>query len=214
MTLRNALLTLALSTTLLSSTACSINTRQPEAPRAVGSTHVVLQSVHLGDNLADGQAFGTGASVGARACAIISVPPGGAEATIRVQGLRSSEVLSDVLSVNGRRYPLGITLERGASPSTSNATVGAPAFQDHLVGGGNQVCLVAGVRPSGDLDDFEVEQVLVDVHGVSSGLVSVNVLAPEGSPQIGAPPSLPWGAVQGWPTGPGYGGFGPWAAGR
>lgn len=190
----------ALATLVVGSTACSVNTRQPDAPRPSGSTHVVLQSVHLGDNLADGQAFGNGAAAGARACAIVSVPSGGADVSLRVQGLRSSEVLADVLTVNGRRYPLGITLERGQQ-STSNATVGAPVFQDRLVGGGNQVCLVAGVRPTGDLDDFEVEQVLLDVHGVSAGQVSVNVLAPEGTPPVGAPPSVTWGSLQGWPMG-------------
>ncbi|MCC6648501.1 MAG: hypothetical protein IT374_23395 [Polyangiaceae bacterium] len=205
MTLLRALSSAVLSTTLaVGSTACSVGARPPEAPTHTGSTHVILQSVHLGDNLADGQAFGAGASSGARACALVSVPSGGAEITVRVQGLRSTEVLSDVLTINGRRYPLGITLERGATPWTSNATVGAPAFSDRLVAGGNQLCLVAGARSSGDLDDFEVEQVLVDVHGVPAGQVSVNVLAPEGTPGIGAPPSLPWGAVQGWPTGGGH----------
>ncbi len=208
---RHPLLALSLSSVLVGLAGCSVNTRPAEAPTQ-GSTHVVLQSVHLGDNQADGQAFGVGAAVGARACAIVSVPSGGAEVSLRVQGLRSSEVLSDVLTINGRRYPLGITLERGPA-STSNATVGAPVFQDRLVGGGNQLCLVAGVRQSGDLDDFEVEQVLLDVHGLPAGQVSVNVLAPEGTPPVGAPPSLTWGSVQGWPTAPtrpvwGWGGWG------
>lgn len=203
MSLRNLLGTLALGTSLLfGSAACSINTRPVEPPRApVGSTHVLLQSVHLGDNRADGQAFGTGASAGARVCALVSLPSGGADVTLRIQGLRNSEVLADVLTVNGRRFPLGITLERSAYPSTSNAMVGAPVFHDHLIGGPNQICLVAGERPSGDLDDFEVEQVLVDVHGVPPGQVAVNVLTAEGTPPLGAPPSLPWGTVQGGPAG-------------
>ncbi len=184
-------------------TGCSINTRSVNTPPPMApsdSTHVLLEGVHLGDNFADGQAFGSGRSSGARACALISVPVA-TEARLHVEGLRNSEVLSDVLTVNGRPHPLGITLEREFVGPTSNAMVGAPVFAERLAAGANQVCLVAGVRPSGDLDDFEVERVLIDVRGIAEGAVSVNALPHEGTPPLGLPPSLPWGTEQSWPAG-------------
>lgn len=154
--------------------------------------------VHLGDNLYDDQAFSAGPATAARACSLVNMPRT-ADVYVQVREVRMSETLSNMLDVNGRKHPLPATLERYPDGQTSNAMSASPVQRIRLDQGPTEVCLVAGHRSTGDLDDFEVAGVTLFVEGIDPHEVGVRRGLMQGLPGSGGPPSMPWGAQQGWP---------------
>ena len=182
-----------------------------------GGEIILLDRIHLGDDLADGQAFVFGPSIGARVCSLVNVPAP-TEVYVEVRGLRLSESLADLLTINGEPHALPITLERGFFSATSNAMETSAGVWTRLAPGPSEICLVAGRRLSGDIDDFEVSAVVMHLRGVDPGQIGVRSLAPLGAPPQPYRPSTPWGQWQQPPTGPqdpcnqcGYRGYG-WRA--
>jgi hypothetical protein len=153
---------------------------------------------HLGDDRATGQSFPNGPATAARTCSLVNMPRT-ADVYIQVRDVRETESLSDVMTVNGRPYPLPITLERDPRGQTSNATSASPVERVHLEQGPSEICLVAGHRLNGDIDDFEVEALTMFVEGVDPGSIFVRRGLDQGRPQPSYPPSVPWGQRQGWP---------------
>jgi hypothetical protein len=193
-------LCLALAALLLM--ACSPNAGRPVAvPPLPGGQLVLLDHVHLGDDLADGQAFVFGSSIGARVCSLVNLPMP-TEVYVEVRGLRFSESLADQLTINGEAHPLPMTLERNCFPSTSNAMEASSGVWAHLSQGPSEVCLVAGRRLNGDIDDFEVAAVVMYLRGVDPFQVGVRSMAPLGTPPQPYRPSAPWGQWQQAPAPP------------
>ena len=151
--------------------------------------------VHLGDNVAGGQAFSQGDADASRLCTLVHLPRP-SNAHLRVEGLRNSESLKDVITVNGQAFALPITLERDPAGVSSNATAAAPLYPVVLPEGPSEVCIVSGVRPCGDLDDFEVDQVELYLQEVSSSDVSVRRNLGMGRPLPVNRPSKTWGQEQ------------------
>ena len=151
--------------------------------------------LHLGNDIADGQSFPSGPAIAARVCSLVNVSEA-TDAFIQVRNVRSTETLSNQLTVNATAFSLPMTLERDPYGVTSNAMAVSPVQHVHLEAGPSEVCLVSGVRPSGDLDDFEVEQVVLYVKDISDREVSVRRGLALGAPPPVLRPSTPWGRQQ------------------
>jgi hypothetical protein len=157
--------------------------------------------LHLGDDRATSQHFPAGPALGARYCALVSVPFS-VSAFVRVRDVRGSETLANVLTVNGKAYPLPVTFERDPMGMTSNAMAASPMQQVRLEQGPSEICLVAGQKPCGDLDDFEVSGVDVFVDGLDPRDVAVRKNLVLGTPAPWPRPGVPWGQRQAWPATP------------
>ncbi len=151
--------------------------------------------VHLGNDVAGGQAFASGPAIAARACTLVDVPEP-TDALIQVQDIRSTETVSDQLVVNGKAFALPMTLERDPRGVTSNAMTVSPVEQLRLDAGPSEVCLVAGKKSDGDIDDFEVAQVVLYVRDIDASDVSVRRGLLLGEPPPVSRPSVPWGRQQ------------------
>jgi hypothetical protein len=151
--------------------------------------------VHLGDNRAGSQNFPSGHASAARICSLVNLPSA-ADVHVQVVNVRNTETLGDVLTVNGRPFPLGITLERDPRGITPNATTSSPVFPVRLEKGPSEICLVSGLKLNGDVDDFEVDQVVLFVDDFEPDEVEVRRGLGLGSPPPAAPPSQPWGTGQ------------------
>ena len=154
--------------------------------------------LHLGDDRATDQPFPTGPATCARYCSLVSVPYA-AGAFVRVRDIRGSETLGNVLTVNGKGYPLPVTFERDPRGMTSNAMMASPIQQVRLEQGPSEICLVAGQKPNGDIDDFEVAGVDVFVDGMDPRDVAVRKNLLQGLPVQWSRPGVPWGQRQAWP---------------
>lgn len=157
--------------------------------------------VHLGDGRAGGQAFSHGAPSAARVCSLVTMPRA-SDVYLQVRNLRQSETLANVLRVNNASFPLPITLERDPRELTSNAMAASPVQRVRLEQGPSMVCLVAGVKASGDVDDFEVEGLTLFVEGVEVRDVLVRRGMTDGAPVGMVPPGVTWGVQQGGPVSP------------
>jgi hypothetical protein len=152
--------------------------------------------VHLGNDSAGGQAFTTGGAVGARVCSLVNMPEA-ADVHVQVVNVRMTETLSDLLTINGKAYPLPVTLERDPMNTTSVATAQSPVHTVRLEQGPSEICLVAGkMMWGGGLDDFEVDNILFYVEGIETTKVSVRRGLVLGKPPASMPPSTPWGTNQ------------------
>lgn len=151
--------------------------------------------VHLGDNRAASQNFPSGLASAARLCSLVNVPEP-VDAYLQAMNLRNSETLSNLLTVNGKPFVLGITLERDWRGETPLSTQTSPVFSIRLEAGPSEICLVAGKKANGDVDDFEVDQVILYVQGVDAEDVTVRRGLGLGAPPPSDPPSKPWGAEQ------------------
>lgn len=151
--------------------------------------------VHLGDNRAGSQNFPSGHAVAARVCSLVNLP-NAAGVHLQVMNIRNTETLGDVLTVNGRPFPLGITLERDPRGLTPNAVTSSPVFPARLEKGPSEICLASGQKLNGDVDDFEVDQVILFVDDFEPDEVEVRRGLGLGSPAPTEPPSQPWGTGQ------------------
>jgi hypothetical protein len=122
--------------------------------------------------------------------------PRTADVYLQVRDLRHSETLTNVLRVNNATYPLPITLEQDPRGITPNAMAASPVQRVRLEQGPSMVCLVAGQRLSGDVDDFEVEGLTMFVEGVDVREVLVRRGMTDGAPPPVMPVSVTWGAQQ------------------
>lgn len=152
-------------------------------------------AVHLGDNRAGSQNFASGQATAARTCSLANLPQA-ADVHLQVVNVHNTETLGDVLTVNGRPFPLGITLERDPQGLTPNATSASPIFPVHLEKGPSEICLVSGLKLNGDVDDFEVDQVVLYVDDMDPNSVEVRRGLGLGAPPPTDPPSQPWGRGQ------------------
>jgi len=160
---------------------------------------LLSEAAHLGNNRAGSQNFTSGLATAARLCSLVSMPVA-TDANLQVLNVKNTETLSDQLTVNGKAFPLGISLERDPHEMTPNSTNLSPVFFVHLDAGPSEICLVAGQKPNGDVDDFEVDQVTLFVQGIDPTTVSVRRGLGMGTPPPSAPPSQPWGQTQGYPN--------------
>jgi hypothetical protein len=151
--------------------------------------------VHLGNDIAHGQSFPNGPAAAARICSLVSLPDA-TDAFINVRNVRSTETVSNQLTVNGKPFALPMTLERDPYGVTSNATTISPVARVHLDDGPSEICLVSGRKSNGDLDDFEVDQVVLYVRDFSADRVVVRRGLTLGRPPAVYPPSVPWGREQ------------------
>lgn len=151
--------------------------------------------VHLGNDQAGGQAFTTGSAVGARVCSLVHLPEA-ADVHVQVLNVRMTETLSNLLTINGKGYPLPVTLERDWANSTSVATTQSPVQTVHLEEGPSEICLVAGKMVVGGLDDFEVDNIMLYVSGIDVAKIHVRRGLVLGKPPASHPPSTPWGKDQ------------------
>lgn len=131
--------------------------------------------------------------------------PRSSDVYLQVRNLRQSETLANVVRVNNASYPLPITLERDPRELTSNAMAASPVQRVRLEQGPSMICLVAGVKTTGDVDDFEVEGLTLFVEGVEVREVMVRRGMTDGAPVGMMPPAVTWG-VQG------VQGVSPWVA--
>ena len=186
---------LLLALTLAPSAGCGGS--EPGLSRYPPGHAVALLSepAHLGDNRAGSQNFPAGAATAARLCALVSLPAT-ADAYLQAINLRNSETLSNQLTVNGKPFVLGITLERDPRGVTPISTVTSPVFSVRLEAGPSEICLVAGRKTNGDVDDFEVDQVMLFVEGIDPESINVRRGLVLGAPPPSYPPSQPWGANQ------------------
>jgi hypothetical protein len=150
---------------------------------------------HLGDNLAEGQDFPNGDAAAARVCSLVSLPEP-AMAYLEVQNVRHTESLGDLVTVNDKPIRLPMTLERDPRGTSSNSTTASPIELVSLSAGPSEICLVSGVRPSGDLDDFEIDQLVLFVQGIDAANIQVRRNLSLGAPAPVLAPSVPWGRDQ------------------
>lgn len=150
---------------------------------------------HLGNDQAGGQTFANGPAVAARICSLVSMPTA-ATVHLQVVNLRNSETISNLLTVNGKAFPLPVTLERDPWNTTSVATSASPVHTVTLEEGPTEVCLVAGVMKNQGLDDFEVDGLVLYVEGVDLDKIGIRRGLVLGRPPPSAPPSTPWGKNQ------------------
>jgi hypothetical protein len=167
-------------------------TPHPRAAAHSDAIQLLDGPVHLGDGRAGGQAFSHGAPSAARVCSLVTMPRS-SDAYLQVRNLRQRQTLANVLRVNNVSYPLRITLERDARELTSNAMAASPVQRVRLEQGPSMICLVAGVKTGGDVDDFEVEGLTL--------FVEVREVFVRGGMTDGAsvgmmPPAVPWGVQQ------------------
>jgi len=152
---------------------------------------------HLGNNRAGSQNFTSGMASGARVCSLINLP----ETTpvyLQVVNLRNSETLSNQLTVNGKPFALGITLERDPRQETPLSTQTSPVFPVTLDAGPSEICLVAGrvMTAEGDVDDFEVDRLVLFVDKIDPDKIAVRKGLTLGGSPNSHPPSRPWGVIQ------------------
>lgn len=171
--------------------------QQGYSPYPSGASVALLgHPVHLGDNRATGQNWQSGPATASMHCSLVNMPRA-TEATLQVVNVRNTETVTDLLTVNQQRFPLGITLEQDAYRGvTPNAMTASPMFRVRLEAGPSQICLVAGVRLSGDVDDFEVDEVMLYTDPSLAGRIQVRHDLTLGAPPPSAPPSSPWGQQQ------------------
>lgn len=150
---------------------------------------------HVGDNRAEGQDFPTGDAAAARVCSLVNLPRP-AMAYLEMQNVRHTESLGDLVTINDQPIRLPMTLERDPRGMSSNSTSASPIERVSLAAGPSEICLVSGLRPSGDLDDFEVDQMVLFVQGVDDEDIQVRRNLSLGRPAPVAPPSVPWGRDQ------------------
>lgn len=191
-TLARSLVSLAIGVAALAGCGGS----SPMARFPAGHQVLLLDGpVHLGDNRAYGQNFTTGESGGARICSLITLPQP-TLAYMQIQNVRQTESLGDEVTVNKKPIRLPITLERDPRGLSSNATSASPMELVSLPAGPSEICVVAGQRPCGDLDDFELDQIVLFVQGVDENAISVRRGLTDGAPAPTRPPSIPWGVYQ------------------
>ena len=155
--------------------------------------------VHLGNNVATGQNWVHGASTAAMICSLVNLPRS-VEGFVQVVGVRNTETLANQLTVNERSFALPITLEQGQFGGvTPSATQQSPLYRVRLPEGPSQVCLVAGQRGSGDVDDFEVDELLLFADGIHPEYIAVRSGLTRGTPAPTVPNAIPWGQQQQWP---------------
>ena len=154
-------------------------------------------AVHLGDGRAEGQSFSAGGASAARVCALVNMPAT-SDVYLQVRDVRETETLANQLTVNGRGYALPATLERDPHGVTSNAMSASPVERVRLEQGPSEICLVAGHKANGDLDDFEVSGLTLFVEGVDVREVGVRRSLLMGAPDPSQAPSVPWGQRQSW----------------
>ncbi|HQY64828.1 MAG TPA: hypothetical protein PK141_25720 [Polyangiaceae bacterium] len=188
-----------LAATLVSLAALVSACGSAPAPFALfpsGQSVLLLDApVHLGDNRAGGQSFPNGTAEAGRICSLVNLPRA-AQAYLQVSNVRQSESLGDMVTINGRGISLPMTLERDHAGVTPNATTASPIHAVSLPAGPSEICLVAGMRQCGDLDDFEVDQLALFVQGIDEREISVRRNLTQGRPAPTAPPSVPWGRDQ------------------
>lgn len=175
--------------------ACGGSTPRSEYPPG---TPIDLLSgpAHLGNNRAGGQNFPSGMAAAARICSLVNLPET-ANVYLQVVNLRNSETLSDQLTVNGKAFALGITLERDPRDTTPLSTQSSPVFPVTLEAGPSEICLVAGhMMAMGDVDDFEVDRLVLFVDNINPDKIAVRKGLSLGEPAASQPPSRPWGANQ------------------
>lgn len=185
---------------LVASLAAGCGRAQPAlSPFPHGDAIQLLDGpVHLGDDRASGQNFTAGAATAARTCSLVSMPAA-ADVYIQVRDVRQTETLSNLLTVNGRAYPLPVTLERDPRDQTANSMSASPVERVRLEQGPSEICLTAGHKANGDVDDFEVGGVTLFVEGIETRDVGVRRGLTLGQPAPSAPPSVAWGQRQQWP---------------
>jgi hypothetical protein len=185
-----------LAATLVTSTLACGSSPSTFALFPTGQAVLLLDApVHLGDNRAGGQSFPNGTAEAGRICSLVNLPRP-AQAYLQVTNVRQSESLGDMVTVNGKGISLPMTLERDPAGVSSNAASASPIHAVSLPAGPSEVCLVAGVRPCGDLDDFEVDQVALFVQGIDESQIAVRRNLTLGRPAPTTPPSMPWGREQ------------------
>ncbi len=151
---------------------------------------------HLGNDQAGGQTFAHGPAVAARVCSLVSMPVV-ATVHLQVMNLRNSETISNLLTVNGKAFPLPVTLERDPYNQTSVATSASPVHTVTLEEGPTEICLVAGIMKQGGLDDFEVDGMVLYVEGIDPSRITVSRGSTLGAPPAAtSPPSTLWGKHQ------------------
>lgn len=190
---RTRLLILAFA--LAPSAACSGSEPGPSRYPPGYAVPLLSEPAHLGDNRAGSQNFPTGAATAARLCALVNLPAT-ADTYLQAINLRNSETLSNQLTVNGKALILGITLERDPHGVTPISTVTSPVFPVRLEAGPSEICLVAGRKSDGDVDDFEIDQVMLFVDEIDPESITVRRGLGLGAPPPSYPPSRPWGANQ------------------
>jgi hypothetical protein len=132
-------------------------------------------------------------------CSLVNLPRP-VDGFVQVVGVRNTETLANQLTVNERTFPLPITLEQGEHGGvTPSATQQSPLYRVRLPEGPSQVCLVAGQRVSGDVDDFEVDEILLFAEGIRPEHIAVRSGLTRGTPAPTIPNASPWGQQQAWP---------------
>lgn len=155
--------------------------------------------VHLGDDAAGGQAFSSGRARAARVCSLVNMPET-RDVYLQVAEVRHTETLANQLTVNGTPFPLPVTLERDPHDRAPNAMSASPVQRVRLEQGPSEICLTAGHKTNGDIDDFEVAGLTLFVEGISIRDIGVRRGLSQGTPIAPTPPSEPWGKRQNWPT--------------
>lgn len=167
-------------------------------PRAAG-VPLLGAPVHLGNNRATGQNWSNGEASAALHCSLVNLPRE-AEGFVQILGLRNTETLADQVLVNEQSFSLPITLEQGIYGGvTPSATRLSPLYPVRLPAGPSQVCLVAGQQASGDVDDFEVDEILLFAEGIPAEQITVRKGLTRGTPPPTMPNASPWGQRQQWP---------------
>lgn len=182
---------------LLSSliTGCGATPAPRDFPSAPGLP-LLGHPVHLGNNMATGQNWAHGEATAAIHCSLVNLPRE-ADSFVQVVGIRNTETLADQLQVNGQTFALPITLEQGTYGGiTPSATRQSPLYKVRLPAGPSQVCLVAGERARGDVDDFEVDEVLLFAEGIPPEQIAINKGLTRGAPAPTLPNATTWGQHQ------------------
>lgn len=192
--MKNALAPLALLLAVATA-ACGASQRSVRPFPSGDAIPLLGGPVHLGNDHAGGQAFTSGEATAARVCSLVNMPAA-ADVHVQVVNVRMTETLSDLLTVNGKAFPLPVTLERDPYNQTSVATSQSPVHTMRLEEGPSEICLVAGQMRWGGLDDFEVDDVVLYVDGIDPAKVAVRRGLVLGRPPASVPPSVPWGKNQ------------------
>lgn len=150
---------------------------------------------HIGNDQAGGQAFANGPAKAARVCSLVSMPTA-ARVHVQVVNLRNAETISNLLTINGKAFPLPVTLERDPYNTTSVATSASPVETVILDEGPTEICLVSGIMKWGGVDDFEVDGLVLWVDGIEPSRIHVRKGLTLGQPPPSSPPSVPWGKHQ------------------
>lgn len=184
-----------LGAAMLVLSACGGSTPRSEYPPGT-PIDLLAGPAHLGNNRAGSQNFTSGMASAARICSLVNMPET-VPVYLQVVNLRNSETLSNQLTVNGKPFVLGITLERDPRQETPLSTQTSPVFPVTLEAGPSEICLVAGQAIQlSDLDDYEVERLVLFVDNIDPEKVAVRKGLSLGEPPNSMPPSRPWGAHQ------------------